>query len=75
MRCAPRATCHEPLATCYFTAPHLTSPHHFERAHVIKILATLTLAAAMLPAHAVTNIGVLIGINARGQYGRIDIGN
>ena len=41
----------------------------------MKILATLTLAAAMLPAHAVTNIGVSIGINAPGQYGRIDIGN
>ena len=41
----------------------------------MKILATLTLAAAMLPAHAVTNIGVSIGINAPGQYGRINIDN
>ncbi len=41
----------------------------------MKILASLTLAAALLPAHAVTNIGVSIGINAPGQYGRIDINN
>ena len=41
----------------------------------MKILASLTLAAAMLPAHAVTNIGVSIGINAPGQYGRINIDN
>lgn len=44
----------------------------------MKILATLTLAAAaavVLPAHAVTNVGVSIGINAPGQYGRIDIDN
>lgn len=42
----------------------------------MKILAILTLAvAAMLPAHAGTNIGVTIGINAPGQYGRIDINN
>ena len=41
----------------------------------MKILAILTLAAAALPAHAATNIGVSIGINAPGQYGRIDINN
>ena len=42
----------------------------------MKILALLTLAAAaVLPAHAATNIGVSIGINAPGQYGRIDINN
>jgi hypothetical protein len=42
----------------------------------MKILAILTLAAAAaLPAHAGTNIGVSIGINAPGQYGRIDINN
>ena len=39
-------------------------------------LALLTLAAAaVLPAHAATNIGVSIGINAPGQYGRVDINN
>jgi len=42
----------------------------------MKTLAIMTLAtAAMLPAHAATNIGVSIGINAPGQYGRIDIDN
>lgn len=42
----------------------------------MKILVTLSLAAAaVLPAHAVTNVGVSIGINAPGQYGRIDIDN
>ncbi len=42
----------------------------------MRILAILTLAAAaLLPAHAGTNIGVTIGINAPGQYGRIDINN
>lgn len=43
----------------------------------MKILAllTLTAAAAVLPAQAATNIGVSIGINAPGQYGRIDIDN
>ena len=44
----------------------------------MKTLAILTLAAATaaaLPVHAVTNIGVSIGINAPGQYGRIDINN
>lgn len=43
----------------------------------MKTLALLTLAAAaaVLPAHAATNIGVSIGINAPGQYGRIDINN
>lgn len=42
----------------------------------MKTLALLTLAAAaLLPAHAVTNIGISIGINAPGQYGRIDINN
>jgi len=42
----------------------------------MKTLAILTLVtAAALPAHAATNIGVSIGINAPGQYGRIDIEN
>ena len=42
----------------------------------MKTLAILTLAAAaVLPAHAATNVGVSIGINAPGQYGRIDIDN
>jgi hypothetical protein len=42
----------------------------------MKTLAILTLtAAAVLPAQAVTNIGVSIGIVAPGQYGRIDIDN
>ena len=42
----------------------------------MKILAILTLAsAALLPAHASTNVGVTIGINAPGQYGRIDFDN
>jgi hypothetical protein len=42
----------------------------------MKILAILTLAAAaVLPAQAATNVGVTIGINAPGQYGRIDINN
>ena len=41
-----------------------------------KILVLVALAtAAVLPAQAVTNIGVSIGINAPGQYGRIDIDN
>ncbi len=42
----------------------------------MKILAILTLAAAaVLPAQAGTNIDVTIGINAPGQYGRININN
>ena len=42
----------------------------------MKTLAVLTLAAAaVLPAHAATNFDVSIGINAPGQYGRIDINN
>jgi hypothetical protein len=42
----------------------------------MKTLAILTLAAAaVLPAQAATNIGISIGINAPGQYGRIDIDN
>jgi len=44
----------------------------------MKTLVFLTLAAAAAvaaPAHAVTNIGVSIGINAPGQYGRINIDN
>ena len=48
----------------------------------MNTLSLLTLAAAAavasavaLPAHAATNIGVTIGINAPGQYGRIDIDN
>lgn len=45
----------------------------------MKTLTLLTFAAAAaaltLPAQAATNIGVSIGINAPGQYGRIDINN
>ena len=42
----------------------------------MKRLALLILAGAFVSqAHAVTNIGVSIGINAPGQYGRIDINN
>jgi hypothetical protein len=44
----------------------------------MKLLPLLTLAAAaatLLPAQAATRIGLSIGINAPGQYGRIDIGN
>lgn len=42
----------------------------------MKTLAILTLAGALaLPALAETSIGVSIGINAPGQYGRIDIGH
>lgn len=41
-----------------------------------KTLAILTLAtAAMLPAHAETNVGISIGFGGPGQYGRIDISN
>lgn len=32
-------------------------------------------AAAVVPAQAATNIGISVGINAPGQYGRIDINN
>jgi hypothetical protein len=39
------------------------------------ILALAATAAAALPAHAATNVGISIGINAPGQYGRIDINN
>ena len=46
-----------------------------KRAKAMKILALLILAAAALPTSAATNIGVSIGINAPGQYGRIDINN
>ena len=35
----------------------------------------VTVAAAAIPAQAATSIGVSIGINAPGQYGRIDINN
>ena len=42
----------------------------------MKTLALLTLAAAaVLPAQAATNVGISIGINSPGQYGRIDISN
>jgi len=42
----------------------------------MKTLAILTLAAAaVLPAHAETSVGISIGINSPGQYGRIDISN
>jgi hypothetical protein len=42
----------------------------------MKTLAILALAsAAVLPVHAGPNVAVSIGINAPGQYGRIDINN
>jgi hypothetical protein len=42
----------------------------------MKTLALLTLvAAALMPVHAATSVGISIGINAPGQYGRIDINN
>ena len=44
----------------------------------MKTLALLTLALAanaVLPATAATSVGISIGINAPGQYGRIDINN
>ena len=42
----------------------------------MKKLAVLALAAcALTPAFAQTNVGVSIGINQPGVYGRIDIGN
>jgi hypothetical protein len=42
----------------------------------MKTLAVLFLAsAAVLPVHAGPNVSVSIGINAPGQYGRIDIDN
>lgn len=41
----------------------------------LPVLPLLALAATALPAQAATSIGVSIGINAPGQYGRIDINN
>jgi len=42
----------------------------------MKTIALLILAAAaVLPAQAATQIGISIGINAPGQYGRVDINN
>ena len=45
----------------------------------MKSLTLLALAAvvaaAALPAQAATSVGISIGINAPGQYGRIDINN
>lgn len=42
----------------------------------MKTFAILLLAAVVvLPARAATNVGISIGINAPGQYGRIDINN
>ena len=42
---------------------------------MIKKLAALAIAAsALAPAFAQTNVGVSIGINQPGVYGRIDIG-
>lgn len=41
----------------------------------MKTLASLALALAALPAVAQTSVGVSIGINQPGVYGRIDIGN
>lgn len=41
----------------------------------MKTLAALALTLAALPAFAQTSVGVSIGINQPGVYGRIDIGN
>jgi len=42
----------------------------------MKKIITLALAAcAMAPVFATTNVGVSVGINQPGVYGRIDIGN
>lgn len=47
-----------------------------QRVPIMKILAIVTLAvAAAMPVQAGTSIDVTIGINAPGQYGRIDINN
>ncbi len=40
-----------------------------------KLLALAVIACAAAPALAQTNVGVSIGINQPGVYGRIDIGN
>jgi hypothetical protein len=40
----------------------------------LALLIVAAIATTALPTQAVTNIGVSIGINAPGQYGRIDIG-
>jgi hypothetical protein len=40
-----------------------------------RIAALLLVASAAAPAWAQTNVGVSIGINQPGVYGRIDIGN
>jgi len=40
-----------------------------------KFLALALAACALAPAFAQTNVGVSIGINQPGVYGRIDIGN
>lgn len=40
-----------------------------------KLLAITLTLAAMVPAFAQTSVGVSIGINQPGVYGRIDIGN
>jgi hypothetical protein len=40
-----------------------------------KILAITLAACVLAPAFAQTNVGVSIGINQPGMYGRIDIGN
>ena len=42
---------------------------------MLTLTAFALVAAATAPAHAATNIAVSIGINAPGQYGRIDIDN
>ena len=40
-----------------------------------KLIALALAAAALSPALATTNVGVSIGVNQPGVYGRIDIGN
>ena len=40
-----------------------------------KILALATALLTIVPSFAQTNVGVSIGINQPGVYGRIDIGN
>ena len=41
----------------------------------LAIMGLAVAAAAAAPAQAATNVGISIGINAPGQYGRVDINN
>ena len=63
---------HEAAAGIAVRAEHPST----RKVHIMKILAMLALTlAAVLPAHAGTNIDVTIGINAPGQYGRVNVNN